>query len=206
MSYELNRMRSQLADLAEQHHWLQAELELERTARIETQAEMALAAHNVNQPRQLSKLLQTDGTLVEQNGELQLRTPQGVVSIEEGLPQLLKTPDYEHYRPSTFSSKGNPSAAAPAKPVGRFLQGGDRLPTDAEIHQALRDPTRSELFRELEESLGQPAPQPVYESTTPQPANQPVTNVSLPSDEELALILANPTRASQLYARVEGAG
>lgn len=202
MSYELDQMRSQLADLAEQHHWLQAELELERTARIETQAEMALAAHNVNQPRQLSKLLQIDGTLVEQKGELQLRTPQGVVSIEEGLPQLLETPDYEHYRPSTFNSKGIPSTADPAKPVGRFLQGGERLPTDVEIATALANPGKSELFAELEEMMGQPVAQPGYNSVRPQAQGQFSTS-DLPGDQELLAILADSVRSQQLFTQVQ---
>lgn len=190
--YQLQR---QLSELLERHEDLEHQLEAECSARIDQATAQSLVG-KVSRPEQLVKILRADGRLLEQYGELYLRNNGAIMPLSSGLDELLQSAEYTHFQPSTPDSKD------PAKPVGPILQGGNRLPTDAEIATALANPGKSELFRELEEMVGQPVAQP--DSTTPQQASQPATNVTLPNDAELSQILADPARASQLFARVEG--
>lgn len=200
MSYELHQMREQLADLAWRHQDLETQLETECSARIDQATAQSLVG-KVSRPEQLVKILRADGRLVEQYGELYLRNNGAIMPLSSGLDELLQSAEYTHFQPSTPDSKATSGAADPAKPVGRILQGGDRQPTDAEIAAALANPTQSELFAELEEMMGQPAPQPGYDSVRPQAQMQPSTTGNMPSDVEIKQALNNPQKLEQLLAK-----
>lgn len=111
-NFELTRLRSQLAELVQQNQDLAEQVADERHSRVKNQGESALAAQNVKAPRQLAQILLAENVLVERNGELRLRTERGTFSVDEGLPQLLASPDYEHYR-SSATAKGTPGTVDP---------------------------------------------------------------------------------------------
>lgn len=199
MNYKLDRLRSQIADLVARNQALVDQIADERRTRIETQAETELA-QNVKAPKQLAMLLQAEGALLERGGELLVETSQGLRPLADGVSGLLGTDDYEHFRPSATSKE------APGNGVsGRFLQGGDRVPTDAEIAQALANPGESELFAELEEMLDQPTTQATYDSVRPQNQMQPSTSDLMPTDAEIEAAMGDPAKFALLAARVEAA-
>ncbi len=193
MSYESRRLQQQLEVLAEQNQQLRVDLEAERQARINGQAEDLLAGQ-VKQPRQFLQLLQAQGDLIERNGELLVKTSQGLLPLADGVAELLGSSDYGHYR---TSAKGVPDTVDPTPEIElKHLKNG--VPSTEEMQRIMRSPQAlNELYSELDSLM----PQPTTANATPTSQWPTEQTSNVPSDSEITSALNNPQAFDQLLAK-----
>lgn len=197
MTFELDSLKNEMNFLAARHESLAQQLQTERQSRIQTQIGTILAAQKIKQPGQLATLLLAEGALVEERGELRVRTANGLMPIEEGLSVLLESEAYQHFKPTVANPENDQG--------GPILKNGERMPTDEELKKALQNPNSSELFKELD-ALMEAEPK----LTTPRPGSDPLGTgvqttllVDTLSDLEINNCLNNPNEFAKLLAKFD---